>query len=181
MLPSTVLSTAKRRWSRTLEDFENKTIALIEEIDFDAIEDKVNQSLTMAFADMYTEEELKTLISFYQSPIGKQIIKIQPKLVKAMLLIRDEVEKEILPKIDEQLRMQEQSDLGSSPVTELVVEIVGEGQGKSVQISQHPDESFNGEYKVQEGLINAGLGTRATRIVIYISTIKPTVEKRVGV
>ena len=37
---------------------------------------------------------------------------------------------------------------------ELKVEILGEGEGKSVKISQHPDQTFNRVYKVREGLIN---------------------------
>jgi len=83
------------------ESLNNKIGKLKEEIDFDAIEDKVNHSYTSIFSDVYSEEELHTLISFYQSPVGKQIIKKQSKLVKVMFPIQGEQVDEIMSKINE--------------------------------------------------------------------------------
>ena len=49
----------------------------------------------------------------------------------------------------------DRGNLGYRPgPTELKVEILGEGEGQSVKISQHLDENFNGVYKVREGFIN---------------------------
>lgn len=103
---------------------------------------------------MYTEEELQAFISFYQTPTGKQIIKLHPKLVKANLLFADEVDTQIGPLLSAEDELLGESTLSPSENMELEVEIVGDGEGMSVRISMHPNESFNGEYKVQEGLIN---------------------------
>ena len=49
----------------------------------------------------------------------------------------------------------DRGNLGYRPgPTELKVEILGEGEDRSVQISQHLDKNFNGVYKVRKGVIN---------------------------
>ena len=112
--------------------------------------DLVNPFLIILFADMYTEEELKALISLYQSPIGKTISKSHPIVAHAGFI------KQMLGDdfLDFSSWVYGHDPQGLPVDNELEVEIVGEGKDMSVKISMHPDESFNGEYKVQEGLIN---------------------------
>ena len=132
-----------------------KISTLKKEINFDAIEDKLKRRYNSIFSNTYTEEELQALISFYQSPMGKQIIKKQPNLVKLMFPIQEEMLNEIMPKVD-QMIMEEMSNLvpGQSGLTELEVKILSQEKDHSVEISLHPDETFNGVYKVQAELIN---------------------------
>ena len=132
-----------------------KISTLKKEINFDAIEDKLKRRYNSIFSNTYTEEELQALISFYQSPMGKQIIKKQPNLVKLMFPIQGEMLNEIMPKVD-QMIMEEMSNLvlGQSGLTELEVKILSQEKDHSVEISLHPDETFNGVYKVQAELIN---------------------------
>ena len=60
-----------------------KISTLKKEINFDAIEDKLKRRYNSIFSNTYTEEELQALISFYQSPMGKQIInKLKPRKSK---------------------------------------------------------------------------------------------------
>ena len=132
-----------------------KISTLKKEINFDALEDKLKRRYNSIFSNTYTEEELQALISFYQSPMGKQIIKKQPNLVKLMFPIQGEMLNEIMPKVD-QMIMEEMSNLvlGQSGLTELEVKILSQEKDHSVEISLHPDETFNGVYKVQAELIN---------------------------
>ena len=107
IVPKQIVETMKSQGAPTElvekmeESLNNKIGKLKEEIDFNAIEDRVNYSYTSIFSDVYSEEEPHTLISFYQSLVGKQIIKKQSKLVKAMFPIQGEAVDEIMSKINE--------------------------------------------------------------------------------
>ena len=72
-----------------------------------------------------------------------------------MFPIQEEMLNKIRPKVD-QMIMEEMSNLasGQSGLTELEVKILSKEKDRSVEISLHPDETFNGVYKVQTELIN---------------------------
>lgn len=51
----------------------------------------------------FTHEELKQLIAFYESPIGKKIIKVQPQIMMESMTAGEEWGKELVKKIKKKL------------------------------------------------------------------------------
>ena len=53
--------------------------------------DKIRPPVERALADLYTEGELKELIAFHESPIGRKYIAMQPKIAEATQGVISEV------------------------------------------------------------------------------------------
>ena len=52
----------------------------------------------------FTHEELKQLIAFYESPIGKKLIKVQPQIMMESMAAGEEWGKKLVQKAMEKLR-----------------------------------------------------------------------------
>lgn len=51
------------------------------------------------YADVFTEEEMKGLIAFYESPAGQAFVKKQPELNEKSMLLSQKMMMKILPKL----------------------------------------------------------------------------------
>ena len=51
------------------------------------------------YAEVFTEDELKGLIHFYESPIGKAYIKKQPELTQKSMMLSQKMMMKIMPKL----------------------------------------------------------------------------------
>jgi hypothetical protein len=72
--------------------------------------DKLKGDYISIYAETFTVEELKGLVQFYESPIGKKFIEKQPELMKRSMQISQEQMMILMPKIQElteQLKQQE--------------------------------------------------------------------------
>ena len=52
----------------------------------------------------FTHEEIKQLIAFYESPIGKKMIKVQPQLMMDSMTAGEEWGKKLIKRVKEKLR-----------------------------------------------------------------------------
>ena len=78
---------------------KDKIEAFKVEINFEKIGEKVEHDFASVFSEVYTEEELKSMMNFYQSPIGKQIAKKQSRLMKGTIPLQQEAMDEFLPEL----------------------------------------------------------------------------------
>jgi hypothetical protein len=51
------------------------------------------------YAEVFTEDELKGLINFYESPIGKAYIKKQPELTQKSMMLSQKMMMKVMPKL----------------------------------------------------------------------------------
>lgn len=51
------------------------------------------------YAEVFTEEELKGLISFYESPAGQAFVKKQPELTQKSMALSQQMMMKIMPKL----------------------------------------------------------------------------------
>jgi uncharacterized protein len=77
--------------------------------------EKVKGEYVGLYAEMFTEDELKGVISFYKTPAGMAFINKQPELVKRSMELSRKMMNEIVPKIQELIKEVEPSQ---SPSTE---------------------------------------------------------------
>lgn len=57
------------------------------------------------YRDAYTEAELRELIAFYRSPVGRKTIEMTPELMKRMTEIRQKRMQERLPELQRRIRV----------------------------------------------------------------------------
>jgi len=72
--------------------------------------DKLKGDYISIYAETFTVEELKGLVQFYESPIGKKFIEKQPELMQRSMQISQKQMMTLMPKIQEltqQLKEQE--------------------------------------------------------------------------
>ena len=63
--------------------------------------DKMKDDFIAIYTSVFTEEELKALLEFYKSPIGKKFIERQPALIQKSMEIGQKKMLKIIPKIQE--------------------------------------------------------------------------------
>jgi uncharacterized protein len=82
--------------TKELADQLNKILDVVaEEFSWENMrEDYIN-----LYAGLFTEEELKDLIAFYRSPVGREFVKKQPELMKRTLEITQRKVADIIPRI----------------------------------------------------------------------------------
>jgi uncharacterized protein len=61
--------------------------------------DNIKNDYIKLYADIFTEDELKGLIHFYESPIGKAYIKKQPELTQKSMMLSQKMMMKIMPKL----------------------------------------------------------------------------------
>lgn len=62
---------------------------------------EINTTLASAYAKEFTKEELKSLVAYYKSPVGKKALKIGPEFSKDITNLKQSL---IKPKIDKALK-----------------------------------------------------------------------------
>jgi len=77
--------------------------------------DKIKGPIANTYAQVFSEEELKDVIKFYQSPTGKKFVEKMPEMTKASMTMVQELMKSFVPKIQAlQKEMQEEIKAESS-------------------------------------------------------------------
>ena len=66
------------------------------------------------YEETFTEEELRGLITFYKSPVGRSFIEKQPDLMKRTMMISQKQMMELVPKIQELTREMEEQKASRS-------------------------------------------------------------------
>jgi len=61
--------------------------------------DNIKADYIKLYADIFTEDELKGLINFYESPIGKAYIKKQPELTQKSMMLSQKMIMKVMPKL----------------------------------------------------------------------------------
>lgn len=87
--------------------------------------EKLKGPMSNAYAQTYTEEELKDVIKFYQSPTGQKFIAKMPELTKASMIMVQDMMKTFMPKMqalqkelqDELKAEQEKAKASPAPTT----------------------------------------------------------------
>jgi hypothetical protein len=46
---------------------------------------ELTDEIAKLYADAFTDSEMKEILAFYQSPIGKKLIEVQPKMTEASM------------------------------------------------------------------------------------------------
>jgi len=63
--------------------------------------DRIKGDFISVYSETYTEDEMKGIIAFYQSPAGQAFLKKQPQLMQRTIEVSQKWMKDILPKIQE--------------------------------------------------------------------------------
>ena len=63
--------------------------------------DNLKTDFIKIYAETYTEEELKGLVKFYQSPLGKKFISKQPEMQKRTMEMMRKIMMRVMPKIQQ--------------------------------------------------------------------------------
>ena len=61
--------------------------------------DNIKTDYIKLYAEVFTEDELKGLIHFYESPIGKAYIKKQPELTQKSMMLSQKMMMKVMPKL----------------------------------------------------------------------------------
>lgn len=77
--------------------------------------DKMKNDYVSLYAETLSEEELKGLIAFYQSPVGKAFIQKQPELMKRSMELTQNLLMNIMPKIQQMAKEMAQEAAPSRP------------------------------------------------------------------
>ena len=75
--------------------FKKYSIMMREEMSWE----KLKGPMSNAYAQVYSDEELKDIIKFYQSPAGKKMVEKMPELTKASMVMVQELMKGFMPKM----------------------------------------------------------------------------------
>jgi uncharacterized protein len=77
-------------------ELKNKMFGLVREM---LAYDKIKDKFAAIYAETFTEEEMKGIIVFYQSPAGQSLLAKQPELVKKSTEMSMKMMQEIMPKL----------------------------------------------------------------------------------
>ncbi len=72
--------------------------------------DNLKEDYISIYAETFTEEELKGLVTFYKSPVGRKFIEKQPELMKRTMEISQEKMMELIPKMQELAKEMEEQE-----------------------------------------------------------------------
>lgn len=86
--------------SGSKEEFPTESLRAIQ----DAIAGKVKQSFISNYAKIYTVDELKGLVEFYESPLGKTLLEKEPELVQKTMMDLQKHIVAIMPQLEKQLQ-----------------------------------------------------------------------------
>ena len=63
--------------------------------------EKMRDQFVAAYAEVYTEEELRELADFYTSSIGKKVLQKQPEMTQVAMQMVGEMMQELMPRLKE--------------------------------------------------------------------------------
>lgn len=90
-----------------MDKFFKKYTALVrEEMSWKTMKKPVAE----AYRQVFTEPEVRELIEFYQSPLGKKLLEKMPELMQASMTVMQQSMQEIMPKL-QQLQQELQQEL----------------------------------------------------------------------
>jgi len=78
-----------------MEAMEKTAALMTEAMSWDNMKDEY----TAIYTDVFTEEELTGLVSFYKSPIGQKFVAKQPELMQRSMQISQKLMAGLMPKI----------------------------------------------------------------------------------
>jgi hypothetical protein len=67
---------------------------------------EVANDVARNYATQFSEQELKDLLTFYQSPLGQKVIKVQPQIVDASLKFAQEWANKLSEEVVEKMRVE---------------------------------------------------------------------------
>jgi hypothetical protein len=63
--------------------------------------ERMRDRFIVVYVEVFTEQELRELASFFTSPIGKKYVEKQPEIAQAAMKITGEMMRELMPRIKE--------------------------------------------------------------------------------
>lgn len=99
---SRMLAARMQRMGMSAEQMKKSQMAQKEIMDLIKKEmawDKIKGSLVSAYAETFTLEELKGIIKFYNTPVGKKFIEKQPELQNRVYYVQGTIMSGLQPKI----------------------------------------------------------------------------------
>ena len=91
-----------------------KTLGEVTKVATDASKELL-QAVDTIYADVYSEEELKAMLAFFDSSGGKSMLQKQPQIMERMRPLIQNMQREIMPKI-QQIVAKAKAESGASPV-----------------------------------------------------------------
>lgn len=77
-----------------------KTLGDVTKLSIDATKQMI-QKLDTIYAEVYSEAELKAMLTFFESPEGKSMLQKQPQVMQRMAPLVQGMQREIMPKIQQ--------------------------------------------------------------------------------
>ena len=66
------------------------------------------------YASVYTEAELKAMLTFFKSPEGQSMIAKQPQVMQQMMPLIQQMQRDLMPKL-QQMAMEAKAELDAAP------------------------------------------------------------------
>ena len=78
--------------------------------------EKLRGDYVAIYAETFTEEELRGMVEFYQSPVGRKLIEKTPELMRRSMMITQKQMTDLMPKVQEAVREAQQATTAPAPV-----------------------------------------------------------------
>lgn len=91
------------------EMFSSKMDQMMDVISKEFTWDKLKDDYIKLYADVYTEQELKDIITFYKTPSGQALVKKQPEIMQRSMEVSQKVMGQVMPKIQAIAKEMEES------------------------------------------------------------------------
>lgn len=82
--------------------------------------EKLSRDYTAIYAETFTEEELRGMVEFYQSPVGRKLIEKTPELMRRSMMVTQKQMADLMPKVQAAAREAQQGSLAPAPVAPAV-------------------------------------------------------------
>ena len=66
--------------------------------------EKMRADYVAIYAETFTEEELRGMVEFYQSPVGRKLIEKTPELMRRSMMITQKQMADMMPKVEAAVR-----------------------------------------------------------------------------
>lgn len=77
--------------------------------------DSLKKDYAQIYAETFTEDELKGLVAFYESPVGRSFVEKQPELIRKSMMLTQKQMYTIMPRIEQMTRQAAQQLQQSAP------------------------------------------------------------------
>lgn len=87
--------------SAKVQEMQSKIMNLVaEEMSWE----KMRADYVAIYAETFTEEELRGMVEFYQSPVGRKLIEKTPELMRRSMMITQKQMADMMPKVEAAVR-----------------------------------------------------------------------------